>query len=110
MINTMKYRNRTDILALMLQSASAFTVPKTKIMYKAYVPHEMMNDLLASLVDNGLLYYDPETRLYSTTAKGNRFLEYYRALHDCLKSDDEGIRKYDPKIANQYEAKSITLA
>ena len=72
----------------------------------------MMNDLLASLFDNGLRYYDPETRLYSTTAKGNRFLEYHRDLYDCLKSDDERIRQYDHKIeiANQQEAKTITLA
>jgi predicted transcriptional regulator len=106
----MKHRNRTDIMALMLQSASEFSIPKTKIMYKAYVPHEIMNDLIASLIANGLLGYDLETRFYFTTAKGNRFLEYYRALHNCLKSDDEGIQQYDPNIASQHEAKTIALA
>ena len=52
----MKYRNKTDIIAQMLESASGESLTKTKIMYKAYVPHEQITYHLQLLVDN-VAYY-----------------------------------------------------
>jgi predicted transcriptional regulator len=80
----MKYRNRTDIIAQMLESASGYSVTKTKIMYKAYVPHEQISYYVQILVENDLLSFDQETRHYQTTAKGQQFLDRYSFLHDCI--------------------------
>ena len=80
----MKYRNKTDIIAQMLESASGESLTKTKIMYKAYVPHEQMTYYLQLLVDYSLLHFDKETRHYQTTAKGRQFLDKYDYLHDCI--------------------------
>lgn len=80
----MKYRNRTDIIAEMLESASGYSVTKTKIMYKAYVPHEQITYHLQLLVDNSLLHFERETRHYKTTAKGQQFLDTYNYLHECI--------------------------
>lgn len=80
----MKYRNRTDIIAEMLESASGHNITKTKIMYKAYVPHEQVSYYVQLLVENDLLSFDQETRHYQTTAKGQQFLDRYSFLHDCI--------------------------
>jgi predicted transcriptional regulator len=80
----MKYRNRTDIIAEMLESACGYSVTKTKIMYKAYVPHEQISYYVQILVENDLLSFDQETRHYQTTTKGQQFLDRYSFLHDCI--------------------------
>jgi len=80
----MKYRNRTDIIAEMLESASGHNITKTKIMYKAYVPHEQVSYYVQLIVENDLLSFDQGTRHYQTTAKGQQFLDRYSFLHDCI--------------------------
>ena len=80
----MRYRNRTDIIAQMLESAAMDGVTKTKIMYRAYVPHEQISHYIRLLVENDLLSYVEETRHYRTTVKGQRFLESYNYMHECV--------------------------
>jgi predicted transcriptional regulator len=80
----MKYRNRTDIMAQMLESAAMDAVTKTKIMYRAYVPHEQLSYYIRVLVENDLLSFSQETRYYHTTVKGQQFLESYSHLHNCI--------------------------
>ena len=80
----MRYRNRTDIIAQMLESAAMDGVTKTKIMYRAYVPHEQISYYIRLLVENDLLTFTQETRHYQTTVKGQRFLESYNYMHDCI--------------------------
>ena len=80
----MKYRNRTDILAEMLEAASIDGITKTKIMYKAYVPHEQLGYYIQLLVENDLLSFEQETRNYQTTLKGQQFLDAYTFLHGCV--------------------------
>jgi predicted transcriptional regulator len=80
----MKFRNKTDIIAQMLESASGESLTKTKIMYKAYVPHEQITYYLQVLVDNGLLCLERETRHYRTTAKGQQLLDRYNYLRECI--------------------------
>jgi predicted transcriptional regulator len=66
----LKYRNKTDIVAQMLASATDREVARTRMMSIAYVPHEQATQFLAMLVESGLLMYDQETRLYRTSQKG----------------------------------------
>ena len=80
----MKYRNRTDISAQIVESAAAGGMTKTKLMYMAYVPHEQMPELLSELVRNELISFDQQTHLYRTTSKGKRFLLNYNKLRACL--------------------------
>ena len=80
----MKYRNKTDIIAQMLESASGESLTKTQIMYKVYVPHEQITYHLQLLVDNSLLHFERETRHYKTTAKGQQFLDTYNYLHEAI--------------------------
>ena len=80
----MRYRNRTDIIAQMLESAAMDGVTKTKIMYRAYVPHEQISYYVQLLVENDLLSFDQGTRHYQTTVKGQQFLDRYSFLHECI--------------------------
>ena len=80
----MRYRNRTDIIAQMLESAAIDGVTKTKLMYRAYVHHEQISYYIHLLVENDLLNFTQETRHYHTTVKGQRFLENYAYMLECM--------------------------
>jgi predicted transcriptional regulator len=81
----MKYRNRTDIMAQMLESALRVPISKTRMMYTAYVPHEQMSEFLNLLVVNDLIRRDGQSGLYSASPKGTRFVEYYQGLLECFR-------------------------
>ena len=71
-------------MAEMLEAATIHGITKTKIMYKAYVPHEQMGYYIQCLVENDLLSFEQETRNYQTTLKGQQFLDAYNFLHGCV--------------------------
>ena len=71
----MKYRSRTDIIAKILDSASNEPISKTRLMYMACIPHEQITSYASMLIERDLLTFDNYTSLFSTTAKGLKFLE-----------------------------------
>ena len=67
----MKYRNRTEIIALILTSASKMNgVLKTKIMYESFLSFSQLEEYIALLLRNGLLEHDDLKKTYKTTEKG----------------------------------------
>ncbi len=83
----LKYRNKTDIVAQMLASATDREVARTRMMSIAYVPHEQATQFLAMLVESGLLMYDQETRLYRTSQKRRQLLQMYNGICKCMGMD-----------------------
>lgn len=69
----MKYRSRTEIIAMVLRSVSEGST-KTKIMYKAYLSYTQLREYLAHLEENELIQYDKKDHLYRITQKGIKFL------------------------------------
>lgn len=69
----MKYRSRTEIIAMVLRSVSD-GLTKTKIMYKAYLSYTQLREYLAHLEENELIQYDKKDHLYRITQKGIKFL------------------------------------
>lgn len=69
----MKYRSRTEIIAMVLRSVSD-GLTKTKIMYKAYLSYTQLREYLAHLEENELIQYDKKDHLYRITQKGVKFL------------------------------------
>jgi predicted transcriptional regulator len=57
-----KYRNRTEIIASVLEATRVGSVSKTRIMFTAYLSYEQLNEYIKELVDKGLLVYDFHTR------------------------------------------------
>ena len=86
----MKYRDRTEIITLILTSASRMSgVLKTKIMYEAFISFSQLEEYVGLLLRNGLLEHDELKRTYKTTEKGLRLLELYNRLHEIAKKDEK---------------------
>ena len=80
----MKYKSRTDIVATILESASNIPISKTRLMYMSYLSYEKMTSFAAMLIQNDLLSFDNHRRLFETTLKGQRYLELYDGIQQCM--------------------------
>ena len=79
----MKYRSRTDIVALILEAANGGAT-KTKIMYKAFLSYAQLKEYLTVLLQNDLLEYKDEIQLFRTTEKGLRLLQMYNQFDEIM--------------------------
>ena len=79
----MKYRNRTDLVAKILESASGGPISKTRLTYMTYITYEQVSRFAAMLIEKDLLTFDKQTRLFHTTAKGRKFVEIYNEMQQC---------------------------
>ena len=86
----MKYRSRTEITAMILDTANKETT-KIRIMYNAYLSYNQLKEYLSLLIENDLIEYIGGSKLFRTTEKGFKFLGMYNAieelLHPTFKSD-----------------------
>jgi predicted transcriptional regulator len=57
MIQRMKYRSRSEIVALILEAANGGAT-RTKIMYKAFLSFVHLKGYLSVLLENELIEYD----------------------------------------------------
>ena len=79
----MKYRSRTEIIAMILQSSNSGST-KTKIMYKAYLSYAQLKEYLSFLEENNLIRYEEGTQLYKVTQKGHQFLHAYGEINELV--------------------------
>jgi len=77
----MKYRSRTEISSMILESARSGAT-KTKLMYKAYLSYFQVVEYLKHLQQNDLLVYEEGTQLYRPTEKGLKFLNISNDLNE----------------------------
>jgi predicted transcriptional regulator len=78
----MKYRNRSEIVGLLLDAANGGAATKTKLMYKSYLSFNQMREYLALLVENGLIEYQQGMQTYRTTEKGMRVLHLQNEMNE----------------------------
>ena len=84
----MKHRSKEEIAALVLEAIVNTDRPtQTMIMYKAYLTHVQLKEILASLVEKGLIEYHKLERIYTITEKGMHFLEVYNQLSQLQTSN-----------------------
>ena len=74
----MKYRSRTEIIALILEAAN-MGVTKTKMMYSAYLSYAQVTEYIAFLSEKDLIKFDPTKATYTLTEKG---LQVRRACNE----------------------------
>jgi predicted transcriptional regulator len=80
------YRNRNEIISQILDTANcAGGITKSKMMYKAYLSHDQLQEYSMLLIDNGLLHYDSTMRTFRTTEEGRAFLQAYGQIDHMLK-------------------------
>ena len=83
----MRYRrSRIDIFSQILEAAHEADTKKTKIMYKAALGDQALNEYLAILTDSELLRYSLEMQTFKTTEKGLKFLETYNKMDLAMKT------------------------
>jgi predicted transcriptional regulator len=70
-----KDRDRVDIISQILEIANGSDTKKTKIMSKAFLSHQQLNQYLGVLTKGELLRYDLDMQTFKTTPKGLQFLD-----------------------------------
>ena len=81
----MKYRSRTEIVAMILDAANG-EATKTKIMYKAFLSYAQLREYLSVLIENTLIEYIEGSQTYKTTEKGLNFLKMHNEIGELLSS------------------------
>jgi predicted transcriptional regulator len=80
------YRSRNEIISQILDTANcAGGITKSKMMYKAYLSHDQLQEYTMLLIDNGMLHYDSTMSTFRTTEKGREFVEAYGQIDRMLK-------------------------
>jgi predicted transcriptional regulator len=77
-----KYRDRNEITAQILESANGNRVRLTKIMYDAYLSHTVTKEYLGLLIEKGLIEYLDGERTFKTTEKGINFLHIHNRVEE----------------------------
>jgi predicted transcriptional regulator len=80
----MRGRDRTEIIAQILEVAKDGGTMKTKIMYAVGLSFNQLKEYLALLEDNALLLYNDGLKIYKTTDKGFVFLQSYSQINNML--------------------------
>jgi predicted transcriptional regulator len=72
-----KYRSRTEIVRLILETASEDSdgVTRTKIMYKAFLSYAQLKEYISVLIEGGLIEHNVARNTYKTTVKGIQMLQ-----------------------------------
>jgi predicted transcriptional regulator len=84
----MKYRTRFEIASSILNVALEGNASKRKLMYASFLSFSQINEYLNFLTANGLIMTDENTRIYSLTEKGMRFLHIYEDLSKLIPLED----------------------
>ncbi len=73
----MKYRNRLDIIADILDVAKV-KAKKTQIMYQANMSFRVLQRYLSEVIGASLVDFDDKANIYLLTEKGLKFLNAYK--------------------------------
>ena len=84
----MKYRSRTDIIAMILQAASGGAT-KTRIMYGAYLSYAQVKEYLSFLIERDLIRYEEGSQLYKLSERGMKLLQAYEGISDMISLDGQ---------------------
>jgi predicted transcriptional regulator len=83
----MKYRSRTDIIAMILQAAMNGAT-KTRLMYSAYLSYAQVQEYIHFLMERRLISFEEESQEYKLSEQGLRFLRVYDEISDIVSLDN----------------------
>jgi predicted transcriptional regulator len=83
----MKYRSRTDIIAMILQAAMNGAT-KTRLMYSAYLSYAQVQEYLEYLTDRRLVNFEEGSHAYTLTEQGLHFLKVYDEISAIVSLKD----------------------
>jgi predicted transcriptional regulator len=93
----MKYRDRNEIIAQILESANGNRVRLTKIMYDVYLSHGLTKEYVRLLIEKGLMEYLDGERTFKTTDKGMNFLRIHNKVHGLTPITTKSQRNDNPR-------------
>src|SRR5438046_10734430 len=88
----LKYRSRTDIIAIILQ-AVINGATKTRIMYGAYLSYAQVKEYVSFMIEKDLIRYEEGSAIYKLTQKGVQLLHVYEDIGDMIIVSD---RRHEP--------------
>jgi predicted transcriptional regulator len=88
----MKYRSRTDIIAMILQAAM-HGATKTRLMYSAYLSYAQVQECLQFLTERKLISFEEESQEYKLTEQGLRFLRVYDEISEIVSLNNNNAGK-----------------
>lgn len=80
----MKPRDKNEIFASILNTASIGDVRLTKIMYSSFLSYTQVVEYLQSLVEMQFLDYNVVAKSYRITVKGLKFLQLHEKMCKML--------------------------
>ena len=83
----MKYRSRIDIISQILDVANGGGATRGRMVYKAFLNYDQLQEYTMLLIENDLLDYDSTMRTFKTTEKGLRFLYVYNEICEMIKEE-----------------------
>jgi predicted transcriptional regulator len=83
----MKYRSRIDIISQILDAANGCGATRGRMVYKAFINYDQLQEYTMLLIENDLLHYDSTMRRFKTTEKGLRFLHVYNEISSMVKEE-----------------------
>jgi predicted transcriptional regulator len=86
----MKYRSRTDIIAMILQAATGGAT-KTRIMYSAYLSYAQVKEYLSFLMERNLIWYEEGSGLYKLSERGLQLLRAYEGISEMITLDGQKV-------------------
>jgi predicted transcriptional regulator len=76
----MRYRDRTELFASILDATNDVITNRTRLMYKTFLSYAQLKQYLAILTENQLIEYRATEQSYKVTEKGQQFLDLYRKM------------------------------
>ena len=80
----MRYRDRNEIIAQILESANGNRIRLSKIMYDVYLSHGLTKEYVRLLIEKGLMEYLDGERTFKTTDKGMNFLRIHNKVQGLV--------------------------
>jgi predicted transcriptional regulator len=103
----MKYRSRTDIIAMILQGAM-LGATKTRLMYGAYLSYAQIQEYVKFLQEKGLLAYEEGAQKYKLTEKGLHFLQLYDQISESVTLKNNRLPNQVASLPAIEEYKSVS--
>lgn len=94
----MRYRDKNEIIAQILEIANNKRVQLTKIMHDAYLPYAMTKEYMTDLIEKGLMEYLDGERSFKTTEKGTYFLSLLSRVQELGPLTTKSRRTRPPTI------------
>ena len=108
---SLKYRDRAEIIGLILQAVEGEPLISSKITYQAVLNFKQTNEYTAFLIEEGLLRYLILDRKFAITDKGRQLLALFNETNKLLTTfdDDNMADDNNLQVQNQQHQQEVTV-